>query len=43
MGQYIYKKLENKDEIMNLIKESQAKKAVVTDGPHGMAVIELGG
>lgn len=43
MGQYLYKKLENKDEIMNLIKESQAKKAVVTDGPHGMAVIELGG
>ena len=41
MGQFQYEKLEGDSAAWNLFNEVDAKQAVVTDGPHGMAVIEI--
>lgn len=41
MGQFQYKKLEGDRAVWDLLDNVDAKQAVVTDGPHGMAVIEI--
>ncbi len=39
MGQFGYRRLDGKDELMELVKAHGIKRLVVTDGPHGMVML----
>lgn len=40
MGKFNYSKLNSRNDLLQLIKEHEAERLVVTDGPYGMIVIE---
>lgn len=40
MGQYGYRKIRGREELLQIAKEHEIERLIVTDGPHGMALLE---